>query len=222
MTTPGREAGRSKTTEHADTPGEALFRQPFDFVRGVPSLEFLPPADRPEIALAGRSNVGKSSLINALVRRRDLARTSNTPGRTQELNFFTPVSGSFFLVDMPGYGFAKAPKEKVDAWTDLVKAFLRGRQTLKRTFLLIDARHGLKPVDKEIMELLDSAAASYQVVLTKGDKIPEAALGRVAEDTRVALAQHPAAYPDVIVTSSQKGLGLLEVRDAIARVLADL
>ena len=156
--------------------GEVLFREEFSFVRGTPSLEFLPPADRPEIALAGRSNVGKSSLINALVRRRDLARTSNTPGRTQDLNFFRPAYTSMWLVDMPGYGFAKAPKEKVDAWTDLVKAYLRGRPTLKRTLLLIDARHGLKPVDREIMKLLDSAAVTYQIVLTKADKITPQAL----------------------------------------------
>ena len=151
--------------------GEAMFARPWQFVKSVPSLEFLPDTDRPEMAFAGRSNVGKSSLINALVGHRGLARTSNTPGRTQELNFFEVPHASLFLVDMPGYGFAKAPKDKVDAWTQLVRDYLRGRPNLVRVFLLIDARHGIKSADEPIMDLLDEAAVSYQVVLTKIDKL---------------------------------------------------
>lgn len=227
MTTAGPTAsGRAaRAGELPDDPvlaaGELLFREPFEFVRGTPSLEFLPPADRPEVALAGRSNVGKSSLINALVRRRDLARTSNTPGRTQELNFFQPATTRMWLVDMPGYGFAKAPKDKVDAWTSLVKAFLRGRPTLKRVLLLIDARHGIKAVDKEIMKLLDGAAVTYQIVLTKADKISGSALEELVAETRTAIGEHPAAFPEVLATSAQKGFGLPEVRAAIAAVIAD-
>lgn len=201
--------------------GDALFREAFDFVLGAPRLDILPPADRPEIALAGRSNVGKSSLINALVRRRDLARTSNTPGRTQDLNYFKPADTRMYLVDMPGYGFAKAPKDKVDAWTALVKAYLRGRPTLKRTLLLIDARHGIKPVDREIMKLLDGAAVTYQVVLTKIDKIPGHTLAPLMAETVAALSEHPAAFPDILATSSQKGVGLPELRATIAKVIAD-
>jgi GTP-binding protein len=151
--------------------GEALFNRPWQFVKSVPELQFLPDADRHEIAFAGRSNVGKSSLINALVKRRGLARTSNTPGRTQELNFFETPGIALYLVDMPGYGFAEAPKAKVEAWTQLVRDYLRGRVTLLRVFLLIDARHGLKAPDRAMMALLDEAAVSYQAVLTKGDKI---------------------------------------------------
>ncbi|MGI9422407.1 MAG: ribosome biogenesis GTP-binding protein YihA/YsxC, partial [Hyphomicrobiaceae bacterium] len=155
---------------------ERLLAKPWEFVRGIPSLEFLTPADRPEIAFAGRSNVGKSSLINAVANRRNLARTSNTPGRTQELNFFTVGAGDFYFVDMPGYGFAKAPKAKVEAWTDLIKAYLRGRPTLRRVFVLVDARHGLKDVDHQILSLLDEAAVAYQIVLTKIDKLKQGAL----------------------------------------------
>src|SRR4030081_31952 len=151
--------------------GEALFAQPWQFVKSAPDLQFLPASDRHEIAFAGRSNVGKSSLINALVKQRGLARTSNTPGRTQELNFFETPGIALFLVDMPGYGFAEAPKAKVEAWTKLVRDFMRGRATLLRVLLLIDARHGLKSVDRAMMALLDEAAVSYQAVLTKTDKI---------------------------------------------------
>ncbi|MEM9357525.1 MAG: ribosome biogenesis GTP-binding protein YihA/YsxC, partial [Pseudomonadota bacterium] len=142
---------------------DRYFAQPWEFIRGIPSLDFLTAADRPEIAFAGRSNVGKSSLINAIANRKSLARTSNTPGRTQELNFFTVGAGDFYFVDMPGYGFAKAPKSKVDAWTSLIKDYLRGRTTLRRVFVLVDARHGLKPIDREIFTLLDEAAVTYQI-----------------------------------------------------------
>src|SRR5262245_52107970 len=151
--------------------GDALFARPWHFVKSAPGLQFLPDADRPEVAFAGRSNVGKSSLINALVRRRGLARASNTPGRTQELNYFAVAGVLFYIVDMPGYGLAEAPKAKVEAWTRLVKAFLRGRPTLRRVFLLVDVRHGLKPLDTGLMELMDGAAVSYQAVLTKTDKV---------------------------------------------------
>jgi GTP-binding protein len=200
--------------------GEALFARPWEFVRSAPSLDTLPGADRPEIAFAGRSNVGKSSLINALVKRRGLARTSNTPGRTQELNFFLTPSVPLYLVDMPGYGFAEAPKDKVDAWTRLVKAYLRGRPTLLRVFLLIDARHGLKKVDLELMALMDEAAVSYQGVLTKADKVKPQHLAEVVATTRDALAEHPAAFARLIATSSQKGSGVEELRAEIAALAA--
>ena len=199
--------------------GEALFARPWQFLKSVPALEFLPPADRPEIAFAGRSNVGKSSLINALVGQKGLARTSNTPGRTQELNFFLTEDLRFFLVDMPGYGFAKAPKHKVEAWTELIRAYLRGRPTLARVFLLIDSRHGLKPPDQAIMRLLDEAAVTYQVVLTKADKIKTPQLEAVVDRVRDALESHPAAYPDLIATSAEKGSGIAELRGVVARVV---
>lgn len=198
--------------------GAALFGRPWGFVRGVPSLEFLPEADRAEIAFAGRSNVGKSSLINALVGQHGLARTSNTPGRTQELNFFTTADVPLYLVDMPGYGFAQAPKQKVKAWITLVRDYLRGRPTLKRVFVLIDSRHGLKPPDSETMELLDEAAVSYQIVLTKADKPSRSDLEGVIAATRDALAAHPAAYPEVIVTSAAKGFGIDVLRATIAEL----
>ena len=198
--------------------GRRLFTQAWDFVRGSPDLDHLPPDDRPEIAFAGRSNVGKSTLINALVGQRQLARASNTPGRTQELNFFSaPVSQSrLYLVDMPGYGFAEAPKEKVAAWNAVLRGYLAGRRTLKRVYVLIDARHGLKSVDAEILALLDGAAVSYQGVLTKADKVSKAELDKTAAVTRAALAKHAAAHPDLIATSAEKGLGIEELRAAIA------
>jgi len=196
--------------------GEAMFARPWRFVKSVPSLEFLPDTDRPEMAFAGRSNVGKSSLINALVGHHGLARTSNTPGRTQELNFFEVPHAALFLVDMPGYGFAKAPKDKVDAWTRLVRDYLRGRPNLVRVFLLIDARHGIKSADEPIMDLLDEAAVSYQVVLTKIDKLRPAQVAAVVADTGAALEKHAAAYATLIATSSEKGSGIAELRAEIA------
>lgn len=201
--------------------GEALFARPWRFLKSVPSLEFLPDADRPEVAFAGRSNVGKSSLINALLRHSGMARTSNTPGRTQELNYFLTDDAHLYLVDMPGYGFAKAPKAKVEAWTTLVRDYLRGRPTLVRVLLLIDSRHGLKANDEDIMRMLDEAAVIYQVVLTKIDKISEKAAVHVRATAATALAKHPAAYPDVLVTSSTKGTGIAELRAAIAGLIAD-
>ena len=196
--------------------GEAMFARPWRFVKSVPSLEFLPPTDRPEMAFAGRSNVGKSSLINALVGHHGLARTSNTPGRTQELNFFEVPHAALFLVDMPGYGFAKAPKDKVDAWTQLVKDYLRGRPTLVRVFLLIDARHGIKSADEPIMDLLDEAAVSYQVVLTKIDKLKIPQVAAVLAATASALEEHAAAYATLLTTSSETGSGIAELRAEIA------
>lgn len=193
-----------------------LFAGPIAFLKSAPGLQFLPDPDVPEVAFAGRSNVGKSSLLNALTGRNGLARTSNTPGRTQELNLFDVGEPLVFrLVDMPGYGYAEAPKDVVRKWKHLVNDYLRGRPNLKRVLLLIDSRHGLKPVDREVMELLDKAAVSYQLVLTKGDKLKPTALaaihGQVADDAR----KHPAAHPEILSTSSEKGAGIPELRAAV-------
>ncbi|WP_407638281.1 ribosome biogenesis GTP-binding protein YihA/YsxC [Aureimonas frigidaquae] len=202
---------------------DLLFVRPWVFIRGVPSMKFLPPEGPPEVAFAGRSNVGKSSLINALLSQKGLARTSNTPGRTQELNYFVPdgYSGEgadlppIALVDMPGYGYAKAPKEQVDAWTRLVFDYLRGRATLKRVFVLIDSRHGIKKNDTDVLALLDKAAVSYQLVLTKADKISALALPKLMDATQEAIRKRPAAHPVVLATSSEKGAGMSDVQDAI-------
>ena len=204
-----------------------LFVRPWIFIRGVPSMEFLPPEGPLEVAFAGRSNVGKSSLINALVCQAGLARTSNTPGRTQELNYFVPdgYSGDagdlppMALVDMPGYGYAKAPKEQVDAWTRLVFDYLRGRATLKRVYVLIDSRHGIMKNDDEVLTLLDKAAVSYQIVLTKTDKIKEAGVPRLIAETLEKIKKHPAAFPEVLSTSSEKADGLEELRGAITEAV---
>lgn len=195
--------------------GRRLFAQSCDFVAGVVDVGGLPPGRLPEVAFAGRSNVGKSSLINALTGRKTLARTSHTPGRTRQLNFFD-LGGRLMLVDMPGYGYAQAPKAQVDAWTKLVFDYLKGRVTLKRVYLLIDARHGIKKNDEEVMDLLDRAAVSYQIVLTKADKIKAAGVPRLIEETAQKVKRRPAAYPAIIATSSEKGLGLDELRGAIA------
>ena len=193
-----------------------LFAGPVEFLKSAPGLQYLPAADYPEIAFAGRSNVGKSSLLNALTNRKGLARTSNTPGRTQELNFFdVGQPPQIRLVDMPGYGFAEAPKDLVKRWRFLVNDFLRGRSVLRRAIVLIDSRHGIKPVDTEIMEMLDKAAVNYQLVLTKADKVKPTELAKTLERTIAESAKHPAAHPQLIATSSETGLGIAELRTAI-------
>ena len=193
-----------------------LFAGPIAFLKSAPTIEYLPDAVVPEVAFAGRSNVGKSSLLNALTGRNALARTSNTPGRTQELNFFdvgNPLA--FRLVDMPGYGFAKAPKDMVKKWRFMVNDFLRGRDVLKRALVLIDARHGIKDVDRDILEMLDKAAVSYRMVITKADKIKASELAEVTQATADEARKRPAAHPEILVTSSETGLGIPELRAAV-------
>ncbi len=209
-------------SEAALEKGRLLFAKGWDFLLGVPSMKFMPPEGPAEIAFAGRSNVGKSSLINALVNQKGLARTSNTPGRTQELNYFIPKNSDeipdYAIVDMPGYGYAKAPKTQVEAWTRLVFSYLRGRTTLRRVFVLIDSRHGIKKNDVEVFKMMDKAACSYQVVLTKADKIKVPDLEKLQVETLATLSKHVAAYPEVLTTSSEKGEGIAELRAVIGSV----
>ncbi len=195
--------------------GRLLFSRGTTFLKGVVAMDGLPPADRIEVCFAGRSNVGKSSLINALTGQKGLARASNTPGRTQEINYFT-TSDDLFVVDLPGYGFANAPIKVVEKWQRLLKDYLSGRQTLRRVFVLIDARHGVKKVDEEIMALLDRAAVTFQAVLTKADKVKDADREAALAQTRLALAKHPTAFPELVVTSSEKGAGIATLRAIIA------
>jgi len=198
--------------------GELLFRRPCRFLKGVVDAAGLPRPRALELAFAGRSNVGKSSLLNALVGRKTLARTSNTPGRTREINFFE-LGDEVYLVDLPGYGYARASKREVGAWNRLIRSYLKGRAALARVFLLIDARHGLKATDKPILELMDLSAVSYQGVLTKADKLKADEIAGVAEAVASELATHPAAHPELIVTSARTGLGLAELRAAVAALL---
>ena len=195
--------------------GRLLFAQNCDFIISAASFNQLPDTDLPEIAFAGRSNVGKSSLLNALTGRKNLARTSNTPGRTQQVNFFD-LGGRMMLTDLPGYGYAKATKSVVDQWTRLIKSYLRGRVQLRRVCLLIDSRHGLKDTDREAMALMDEAAVAYQIVLTKCDKIKAAELEKLLVKTDKEIAKHVAAHPEILVTSSFKSLGIEEMRAALA------
>ncbi|MEX5727485.1 GTP-binding protein [Rhodovulum iodosum] len=197
--------------------GRKLFAGPVDFLKGVVAMEGLPPADRPEICFAGRSNVGKSSLINALTGRKGLARASNTPGRTQEINFFT-LGDSHYMVDLPGYGYAEAPVAVVAKWQRLLKAYLAGRQTLRRAFVLIDARHGVKAADEDILALLNSSAVPFQVVLTKADKVKGKDQDKVLAQVRGTLAKHPAAFPELVLSSAEKGDGIATLRSIIAGI----
>ncbi|NSY39836.1 ribosome biogenesis GTP-binding protein YihA/YsxC [Leisingera sp. ANG59] len=195
--------------------GRKLFAGETEFLKGVVAMNGLPDADRVEVCFAGRSNVGKSSLINALTGTKGIARASNTPGRTQEINFFTQ-GPELYLVDLPGYGYANAPLKVVEQWQKLLKRYLSGRQNLRRAFVLIDSRHGVKAVDDEIMKLLDSSAVTFQCVMTKADKVKERERAKVLEQVKGALAKHPAAYPEIVLTSSEKGDGIATLRSIIA------
>ncbi|MCE8006648.1 ribosome biogenesis GTP-binding protein YihA/YsxC [Aestuariivita sp.] len=197
--------------------GRKLFAGQCDFIKGVVAMSGLPAADRLEVCFAGRSNVGKSSLINALTGRNGLARASNTPGRTQEINYFA-LADSHYLVDLPGYGYANAPLPVVEKWQRLLKQYLSGRQTLRRAFVLIDARHGIKAVDEEILALLDSAAVTFQCVLTKADKVKDKDRARVLDQVREKLSKHPAAFPEIVLTSSEKGDGIATLRAIVAGI----
>ncbi|MBZ4689983.1 MAG: GTP-binding protein HSR1-related [Cereibacter sp.] len=201
--------------EAAREAGRLLFAGPVDFVKGVVAMPGLPPADRLEVCFAGRSNVGKSSLINALTGRKSLARASNTPGRTQEINYFA-LGTERYLVDLPGYGYAEAPLAIVEKWQRLLKSYLAGRQTLRRAFVLVDTRHGVKAVDHEIMQLLDRSAVTFQVVMTKADKVTRPEREAILDQVRGAMAKHPAAYPELVMTSSEKGDGIETLRAIIA------
>ncbi|MBB4615637.1 ribosome biogenesis GTP-binding protein YihA/YsxC [Novosphingobium taihuense] len=210
--TPEEQAAHAELVEQA----RLLFAGRVEFIKSAPALKFLPDPDVPEIAFAGRSNVGKSSLLNALTGRKSIARTSVTPGRTQELNYFEVGEPTRLrLVDMPGYGFAKAPPKVVENWRRLVRDFLRGRVVLKRTLLLIDSRHGVKPVDEDMMQMLDEAGVGYRVVLTKADKIKASELEAVTAATIAAARKRTAAYPEIIVTSSEKKMGIEDLRAAV-------
>lgn len=206
-----------KPDEQTAEQGRLLFAAGSDFLKGVVAMDGMPPGDRVEVCFAGRSNVGKSTLINAVTGRKALARASNTPGRTQEINFFT-IADSHYLVDLPGYGFANAPVHVVEKWQRLLKAYLSGRANLRRAFVLIDSRHGAKVVDEEIMDLLDKSAVPFQVVMTKADKIKQAEMGKILAQVRGALAKHPAAYPEIVATSSEKGVGIATLRAIIAGI----
>jgi GTP-binding protein len=208
-------------TEERLESARKTFSGPIAFLKSAPALEFLPEPTVNEVAFAGRSNVGKSSLLNALTNRGSLARTSNTPGRTQELNFFdVGIPPVFRLVDMPGYGFAEAPKDVVKKWRFLINDYLRGRQVLKRTLVLVDSRHGLKDVDREVMDMLDKAAVSYRLVLTKADKIKASALAEIATATEAEVRMRAAAHPDLILTSSERGMGIADLRAAVIEAVA--
>lgn len=211
----------SEQTKALTQEGNALFNGTPRFEKGVVGVEQLPLSDKMEFAFAGRSNVGKSSLINSVTQTKGLARASNTPGRTQELNFFD-VNDDFYIVDLPGYGYAAAPEKMVHAWTQLIHAYLRGRVQLRRVFLLIDSRHGIKDVDAKIMKMLDAAAVSYQIILTKIDKIPQRQVAEVLEKTEQTAKNHVACYPEILVTSSEKNIGIEDVRAQFVKVMKGL
>ena len=198
--------------------GRLLFSKETNFVKGVVDMQGLPNPDKIEVCFSGRSNVGKSSLINALTGRKGLARASNTPGRTQEINFFS-IPENHYLVDLPGYGYANAPIKIVEQWQNLLKQYLAGRQSLRRAFVLVDGRHGVKKVDTEIMSMLDSSAVTFQVVLTKLDKVKEKDRENILEQVRSNLQKHPAAFPEIILTSSEKGWGIQTLRSVIAKLV---